>query len=352
MFEKLNHVVRRYEEITQKLSSGSLGVKELQGLSKEESQLKDIVTAYQNYQNTKSQITSNKGLLAEENDEAMKELIKNDLKELEEKLQKSEQDLKLLLIPRDPLDEKNIVLEIRAGTGGEEASLFCADLFRMYSRFAEEHAWKIELLSLSETGTGGLKEVIALISGKNVYSKLKFEAGTHRVQRVPKTESSGRIHTSACTVAILPEADDVEVNLKDNELIIDVFRSGGAGGQSVNTTDSAVRVTHIPTGMVVICQDERSQHKNKAKALKVLKARLYDKMLSEQHEKESSERKLMVGSGDRSEKIRTYNFPQSRVTDHRIGFTLHRLDQVLDGQIETLIDALITHAQAEALKQV
>ena len=327
-------------------------MKELQGLSKEESQLKDIVTAYQNYQNTKSQITSNKGLLAEENDEAMKELIKNDLKELEEKLQKSEQDLKLLLIPRDPLDEKNIVLEIRAGTGGEEASLFCADLFRMYSRFAEEHAWKIELLSLSETGTGGLKEVIALISGKNVYSKLKFEAGTHRVQRVPKTESSGRIHTSACTVAILPEADDVEVNLKDNELIIDVFRSGGAGGQSVNTTDSAVRVTHIPTGMVVICQDERSQHKNKAKALKVLKARLYDKMLSEQHEKESSERKLMVGSGDRSEKIRTYNFPQSRVTDHRIGFTLHRLDQVLDGQIETLIDAIITHAQAEALKQV
>lgn len=352
MFEKLNHVVRRYEEITQKLSSGSLGVKDLQELSKEESQLKDIVETYQDYQNLKSQITNNKNLLAEENDEAMKELIKNDLKELEEKLQKSEQDLKFLLIPRDPLDEKNIILEIRAGTGGDEAALFCADLFRMYSRFAEEHRWKVEILSSNATGQGGFKEIVVMISGSQVYSKLKFEGGTHRVQRVPKTESSGRIHTSACTVAVLPEADDVEINLKENELTIDVFRSGGAGGQSVNTTDSAVRVTHIPTGLVVICQDERSQHKNKAKALKVLKARLYDKMLSEQHEKEASKRKLMVGSGDRSEKIRTYNFPQSRVTDHRINLTLHQLDQVLDGRIDPLLDALTTQSQAEALKQV
>jgi peptide chain release factor 1 len=290
-------------------------------------------------------------LVAEtEKDEDMRTLVKQDVSRLEGEIAGIEEHLKLLLLPKDPRDEKNTILEIRAGTGGEEAALFATNLFRMYSRFAETNGWRVELLSMNETGKGGLKEVIVLISGARVYSQLKFEGGIHRVQRVPETEASGRVHTSAVTVAVMPEAEDVEVNVPENELRIDVFRAGGHGGQSVNTTDSAVRITHLPTGLVVVCQDEKSQHKNKAKALKVLKSRLLDKMEQEQMAKETAERRQMVGSGDRSEKIRTYNFPQSRVTDHRIGLTLHQLDDVMNGHLTPILSALTAYYQAEALK--
>src|SRR6267142_1635917 len=261
-----------------------------------------------------------------------------------------EEKLKELLTPRDPNDEKNVILEIRAGTGGEEASLFAGDLYRMYTRYAERHGWKIEALSLSDTGLGGIKEVIALVTGRGAYSRLKYEGGVHRVQRIPETEGSGRIHTSAVTVAVLPEADEVDVAIDDKDLKIDVFRSSGPGGQSVNTTDSAVRVTHLPTNLVVTCQDEKSQHKNKAKALKILRARLLERAEEAQRSEIAANRRSMVGTGDRSERIRTYNFPQSRVTDHRINLTLHSLDRVLDGEVDAVIDALVTHYQAELLK--
>ena len=269
---------------------------------------------------------------------------------LRERLQALEADLTRLLLPRDARDERSVLLEIRAGTGGEEASLFAAELFRMYSRYAERQGWRVEVLSSSPTGLGGFKEVIALVQGKGAYSRLKFEGGVHRVQRVPVTETQGRIHTSAVTVAVLPEAEDVEVDLADKELRIDVFRSSGPGGQSVNTTDSAVRVTHLPTGLVVTCQDEKSQHKNKAKALKILRARLLERARHEQQSEIAASRRAMVGSGDRSEKIRTYNFPQSRVTDHRASLTLHTLERVLDGELDAIIDALTTRQQAEALE--
>lgn len=351
MFHKLENVEKKYHEITDRLSSGQLDPKELQKLSKEQAALREIVETYQSHKKALQELTDNKAMLESEKDEDMRSLIKQDVNRLQGEIAGIEEHLKLLLLPKDPRDEKNTILEIRAGTGGEEASLFAANLFRMYSRFAETNGWRVELLSMNETGKGGFKEVIALISGDRVYSQLKFEGGIHRVQRVPETEASGRVHTSAVTVAVMPEAEDVEVNVAENDLRVDVFRAGGHGGQSVNTTDSAVRITHLPTGLVVVCQDEKSQHKNKAKALKVLKSRLLDKMEQEQMSKETAERRQMVGSGDRSEKIRTYNFPQSRVTDHRIGLTLHQLDDVMNGNLTPILSALTAHYQAEALKQ-
>jgi peptide chain release factor 1 len=282
----------------------------------------------------------------------MRELAKGELEELEPRIESLDQELRMLLIPKDPNDEKNIVLEIRAGTGGEEAALFAGDLFRMYSKYAEQKRWNVEIMSQNPIGIGGFKEIIALVEGKGVYSRLKFESGVHRVQRVPVTEASGRIHTSAVTVAVLPEAEEVDIDIDPNELRIDVYRSSGPGGQSVNTTDSAVRITHIPTGIVVSCQDEKSQHKNKAKALKILRARLLDKAQSEQRQAIAQDRKNQVGSGDRSERIRTYNFPQSRVTDHRINLTLYALDSVLEGKLDEVIEPLITSAKTEALKSI
>lgn len=351
MFKKLDQVEQKYQDLTARLSSGSLDPKDLQKLAKEQASLRETVETYQQYKTTLKELKDNKELLNNEKDDDMKSMIKEDLSRLEKDQERLEAELKVLLLPKDPNDDKNTILEIRAGTGGDEAALFAADLFKMYSRYADTKGWRVEILSMNETGQGGFKEIIAMITGDSVFSKLKFESGIHRVQRVPQTESSGRIHTSACSVAVLPEAEDVDVQVNDSDLRIDVMRAGGAGGQHVNTTDSAVRITHNPTGLVVVCQDERSQHKNKAKAMTILKSRLLDLRQREQQEKEASERKSMVGSGDRSEKIRTYNFPQSRVTDHRIGLTLHSLDQILAGDLNDLIDPLITHNQAELMKQ-
>lgn len=350
MFGKLDSVVLRYQEITDRLNSPGLDVRDIQKLGKEQASLKEIVDSYQEYKGTQKALSENKTLLETEGDRDMRELIKSEITALEQKIPGLEERLKILLLPKDPMDEKNTILEIRAGTGGEEAALFCANLFRMYSRYAEVNGWRVELLSSNETGKGGFKEVILLISGERVYSRLKFEGGTHRVQRVPETEASGRIHTSACTVAVLPEVEDVDVEVRESDLRVDVYRASGAGGQHVNKTESAVRLTHLPSGIVVACQDERSQHKNKARAMKILKARLYEQQQQQQQAQLSQERKLMVGSGDRSEKIRTYNFPQSRITDHRIGLTLHDLDSVLNGKLDPIIDALSTHHQAELLK--
>jgi len=351
MFSKLDSLLVRYSELQRLLSDQEVisDRTKLVALSKERSQLEPIVEKYSEYKKVCKEIDENNELL-NGNDEDFKDLAKEELNRLREIKPKLEEELKLLLLPKDPNDDKNIILEIRAGTGGDEAALFAADLFRMYSRFAERNSWKVEILSSSPIGIGGYKEIVAMINGKQVYSKMKYESGTHRVQRVPDTEASGRIHTSAATVAILPEAEDVEVDIKPGDLLIDVYRAGGAGGQHVNTTDSAVRITHLPTGTVVTCQDERSQHKNKAKAMTVLKARIYEKMQSKLDASRASERKQMVGSGDRSERIRTYNFPQGRITDHRIGMTVYKLDQFMDGDIGELISGLITHYQAEALK--
>lgn len=352
MFQKLQEVEDRYLELERILFDPKIlhNPKEMQKYAREKASISKIVEAYREYKKVKEEIAESQRLLADAEEEEMKELARAELQTLKEKLVNLEKEIKILLLPKDPRDEKNIFLEIRAGTGGEEAALFAADLFRMYAKFAEMNRWHVEVVSQNPTGLGGFKEIIALIEGKGVYSRLKYESGVHRVQRVPITESSGRIHTSAVTVAILPEADEVEVEINPNDLRIDVFRSSGPGGQSVNTTDSAVRITHIPTGIVVSCQDEKSQHKNKAKALKVLRARLWDKMMEEQRAQISEERKSQVGTGDRSERIRTYNFPQNRVTDHRLGLTLHRLDSILEGDLNELLDALHTHFQAEALK--
>ncbi|MFH1223599.1 MAG: peptide chain release factor 1 [Pseudomonadota bacterium] len=351
MFSKLESTLKRYDELERLLSDASIindRVKYVE-LSKERAQLIAIVEKYLEYKKIAKEIEDNTELL-NGNDEEFKEMAKEELTRLKELRPRLEEEIKLLLIPKDPLDDKNVILEVRAGTGGDEAALFAADLFRMYARFAERNGWKVELLSSNPIGIGGYKEIIAMINGKQVYSKLKYESGTHRVQRVPETEASGRIHTSAATVAVLPEADDIEVNIKPGDLMIDVYRAGGAGGQHVNTTDSAVRITHIPTGTIVTCQDERSQHKNKAKAMTVLKARIYEKMQTEANASRASERKQMVGSGDRSERIRTCNYPQGRITDHRIGFTAYKLEQFMDGDIEDMISALITHYQSEILK--
>lgn len=310
-----------------------------------------IAELYSAYRKIREQIAENRELIhSEEDDLELVELAKAEIEELSGKESSLEKEIRLRLLPKDPNDEKNIFLEIRAGTGGDEAALFVADLFRMYSRYAETQGWKVEVMSSNAIGIGGFKEIIALISGNQVYSRLKYESGVHRVQRVPDTETQGRIHTSAVTVAVIPEAEEVDLHIEPNELKFDVYRSSGPGGQSVNTTDSAVRVTHLPTGLVVTCQDEKSQHKNKAKAIQVLRARLLDRMEQERHDRISEERKSQVGSGDRSERIRTYNFPQGRVTDHRINLTIYRLDQVLAGMLDEVIVPIITHYQTEALK--
>ena len=351
MFEKLEDVERRYEALHHML--GQPGVinnqDELQKVAKEYAELGKVVDPYRKLKKLEVEIKESQDLILHEEEE-IKRLAKEELNRLVEEKERVEGDLKMALLPKDPSDEKNILLEIRAGTGGEEAGLFAADLFRMYAKLAEKHHWRMEVLSRHYTGVGGFKEIIAMIEGKGVYSRLKFESGVHRVQRVPATESQGRIHTSTVTVAILPEAEEVEVQIDPNDLRIDIFRSSGPGGQSVNTTDSAVRITHLPTGMVVSCQDEKSQHKNKAKALKILRARLMDRARHEQQTEISEKRRIQVGTGERSERIRTYNFPQGRVTDHRIGLTLYRLGEVLEGELDEAIDALTTHYQAEALK--
>ncbi len=351
MFQKLDQVEERFREIEQLLADPKTlaNPKEMQKLARERAEISKLVETYQVYKRVKEEIQESQGLLLE-SDEEMRELAKAELQTLKERLAGLEEELKILLLPKDPRDEKNIFLEIRAGTGGEEAALFAAALFRMYSKFAEKKRWRVEVMSENPTGLGGFKEIIALMEGKGVYSVLKHESGVHRVQRVPVTEGSGRIHTSAVTVAVLPEADEVEVEINPNDLRIDVYRSSGPGGQSVNTTDSAVRITHIPTGMVVTCQDEKSQHKNKAKALKVLRARLLDKLMEEQRTEISEQRKSQVGSGDRSERVRTYNFPQNRMTDHRINLTLYRLDSVMEGDLDEMTNTLTAHYRAEALK--
>ncbi len=352
MFERLEQTEARYEELTQALASPETmsDSAKFQKTAKAHSEIAPIVEKYREYKDLKRGIAESKAMLSDETDAEMRAYAEEELAKLEPRVAAVEEDLKVLLLPKDPNDEKNVILEIRAGTGGDEATLFAAEVFRMYNRYAETHKWKVEVLSTSESGVGGLKEVIALIEGDRVYSRLKYESGVHRVQRVPATEQQGRVHTSAITVAVLPEAEDVDVKIEAKDLRIDTFCSSGPGGQSVNTTYSAVRITHIPTNTVVSCQDEKSQIKNRDKAMRVLRSRLYEVEMQKQQDALAKERKQMVGSGDRSEKIRTYNFPQNRLTDHRIGFTLHQLDQVMDGKLQPIIDALVTHFQAEKLK--
>jgi peptide chain release factor 1 len=352
LIERLKSIEQKYLELETELSdSGTIRNQEkYQLLAREHAELSPLMKTFRSFQQLDKELETNQALLKTETDEEIKELAREEIQDLKDKLAALEEELRLLLLPRDPKDEKNILLEIRAGTGGEEAALFAANLFRMYSRYAERHRLKLEILSHNPTGIGGLKEIIALIAGEKVYSRLKYESGVHRVQRVPATESQGRIHTSAVTVAILPEAEDVDVQINPEEIRVDVFRSSGPGGQSVNTTDSAVRITHLPSGLVVTCQDEKSQHKNKAKALKVLQARLFDIKEQEQHQKMAQDRKTQVGTGDRSERIRTYNFPQGRVTDHRLGLTLYRLEAFLDGDMDEMLDSLVSYYRTEALK--
>ena len=351
MFDKLDFITEKYDELSKLVSDPDVINTQpvWQKHIKEMGEIEPIVKKYKEYKKAKSDLAEAKEML-EEGDEEMRELAKMEIGDLEEQIQQNEEELKVLLLPKDPNDDKNVILEIRAGTGGEEAALFGADLLRMYTRYAERNRWKTELMDLNDTGLGGVKEAVMLIKGKGAYSRLKFESGAHRVQRVPETESSGRVHTSAATVAVLPEVDDVEVNLDPNDVRVDVYRASGNGGQCVNTTDSAVRLTHEPTGLVVTCQDEKSQIKNKDKAFKVLKARLYDLEMQKQQDEIAGQRKSQVGSGDRSERIRTYNFPQGRVSDHRIGMTLYKLESFLDGDIDEIIDGLITNDQAEKMK--
>ena len=351
MLDKLDFITEKYDELSAKVSNPDVIADQptWQKYVKEMGEMEPIVKKYGEYKKAKAGIAEAKEML-EDGDEEMRELAKLELSDLEGSIEGLEDELKLLLLPTDPNDEKNVILEIRAGTGGEEAALFGADLLRMYTRYAERNRWKTELMEINDTGLGGIKEAVMLIKGKGAYSRLKYESGAHRVQRVPETESSGRIHTSAATVAVLPEVDDVEIDLDPNDVRVDVYRASGNGGQCVNTTDSAVRLTHEPTGLVVTCQDEKSQIKNKDKAFKVLKARLYDLEMQKQQDEIAGQRKSQVGSGDRSERIRTYNFPQGRVSDHRIGLTLYKLDQFLDGEMDEIIDGLITSDQAEKMK--
>lgn len=352
MREKLEALEQEFLQIESDLSDPEVysDQEKYRRLSKSHADLTPVVSAWREYRDVLSELEENRELLRDRDPE-MRELAEAEQQRLQELKTSLEDRLKILLLPKDPMDDKNIILEIRAGTGGEEAALFVADLFRMYTRFAERNNWTVELMSVHETGSGGFKEVIASIGGGPVYSRLKYESGVHRVQRVPETESQGRIHTSAVTVAIMPEAEEVDLKIDPNELRVDVFRSSGPGGQSVNTTDSAVRVTHIPTGIVVSCQDEKSQHKNRAKAMKVLRSRLLSSMEEEQKKELDATRKAQVGSGDRSERIRTYNFPQGRVSDHRINLTLYNLESILEGQLEDIIDPLVQNFQAEALKE-
>ncbi|MFU0800100.1 MAG: peptide chain release factor 1 [Xylanivirga thermophila] len=352
MFDKLDFIEKQYEQLSIAISNPEIiGQQDKwRKLVKENAELEPIVNKYREYKDVTGEIEETQGLLLEESDKEFKDMVEQELSKLKKKQQELKEELEILLLPKDPNDEKNVVVEIRSGAGGEEAALFGADLFRMYTRYAERQRWKVEILSSNYTDMGGVKEIIFVIEGKGAYSRLKYESGVHRVQRIPTTESGGRIHTSTATVAVLPEAEDVDVEINPNDLRVDVYRSSGHGGQSVNTTDSAVRITHIPTGMVVTCQDEKSQLKNKEKALRVLKARLLDMAEQEQNSQYAEARKSQIGTGDRSERIRTYNFPQGRVTDHRIGFTIYQLESFLDGDLEEMINSLISADQAEKLK--
>ncbi len=353
LYEKLKQVEARYDEMSEQLSSPEVlaDSARIQKLAKNHSDLAEIVAKYRKWKKIEQGLREAKQMANDADDLEMRQMANEEEKQLNAQLVEVEEELKLLLLPRDPLDEKNVILEIRAGTGGDEAGLFAGELFRMYSRYAETQGWKVEVLESSPTSLGGVKDITAAISGQKVYSKLKYESGVHRVQRVPATEQQGRIHTSAATVAVLPEADEIDIKIEAKDLRIDTFCSSGPGGQSVNTTYSAVRITHLPTGTVVSQQDEKSQIKNRAKAMRVLRARLYELESNKQHEQIASERRGQIGSGDRSEKIRTYNFPQNRITDHRVGVTLHQLGDAMDGKIGSLVDALVTHYQAERLKQ-
>ena len=354
MFDRLEDILARYEELQAELSSPSLAGDSvrLRRLMKEQAELAPLVEAYQEYKAARQDMQDSLAILEEENDEEMRELAKEELAGAKGRIEGLEHRLKILLLPKDPNDEKNVFVEIRAGAGGDEAALFSAELYRMYCRFAERNRWKTELVSVNENGIGGFKEVVFMISGSGAYSKLKYESGVHRVQRVPETESGGRIHTSTSTVAIMPEAEEVDVEIDMNDCKFDVFRASGNGGQCVNTTDSAVRLTHIPTGIVISCQDEKSQLKNKEKALKVLRSRLYDLELAKKQAAEAEERRSQIGTGDRSEKIRTYNFPQGRVTEHRIKLTLYKINDIMDGDLFEIIDSLIAADQAEKLARL
>ncbi|MBQ9766649.1 MAG: peptide chain release factor 1 [Lachnospiraceae bacterium] len=354
MFDKLEDLLQRYEELQNELSDPNVvnDKSRFRKLMKDQNDLADIVAEYKSYKQTKQDIEDSLMMLDEESDEDMREMAKEELAEAKDRLEECEQNLKILLIPKDPNDEKNVIVEIRAGAGGDEAALFAAELYRMYAKYSETFRWKIDLMNVNENGIGGFKEAVFMVNGQGAYSKLKYESGVHRVQRVPVTESGGRIHTSTATVAIMPEAEEVDVELNMNDCKFDVFRASGNGGQCVNTTDSAVRLTHIPTGIVISCQDEKSQLKNRDKALKVLRAKLYELELEKAHDAEAEARRSQVGTGDRSEKIRTYNFPDGRVTDHRIKLTTHRLNEILNGDLTEVVDALTAADQAAKLARM
>ena len=354
MFDRLEDLVIRYQEVMGELQEPDVAnnPERFRKLMKEQSDLAPIVEAYQEYKNCKQNVEESLMILEEESDEEMRELAKEELNESKARIEELEQELKILLLPKDPNDDKNVIVEIRAGAGGDEAALFAAEVYRMYVHYADSRRWKTEMISLNENGIGGFKECVFMITGQGAYSRMKYESGVHRVQRVPETESGGRIHTSTITVAIMPEAEEIDFHLDMNDCKFDVFRASGNGGQCVNTTDSAVRLTHIPTGIVISCQDEKSQLKNKDKALKILRSRLYEMELEKRHDEEAEARRSQVGTGDRSEKIRTYNFPQGRVTDHRIKLTLHRLDSIMNGDLEEIIDSLIAADQAAKLSNL